>query len=84
MMPYEGRLELALDWLGKDNVTFVALYLDQLDSVLHKHGVSGEDIETEIRNTDSFLGNLRRSLENNGLQDNVNVIVTGNPSLNIS
>lgn len=79
LMPLRERLNLAFDWLSKDNVTFVALYIEQPDEIFHEEGLHTrkKKVHDIITKLDGLVGELRKKLRTKNLRSQVNVIITG-------
>ena len=83
-MPFTKRVKVVGNWLKKDNVTVVALYLNEPDGCSHSHGPDhktlnkhSKKIKACIRNVDKFIGDVKKMLTSQKLDNQVNVIFTG-------
>ena len=83
-MPFTKRVKVVGNWLKKDNVTFVALYLNEPDGCSHSDGPDhktlnkhSKKIKACIRNVDKFIGDVKKMLTSQKLDNQVNVIFTG-------
>ncbi|XP_060080449.1 ectonucleotide pyrophosphatase/phosphodiesterase family member 5-like [Ylistrum balloti] len=74
-VPFEHRLDIAIEMLVKDNFNFVALYFHEPDNTGHKFGPQSKELVKMVEEMDSLLGKLLNKLEDNGLKDSVNLIV---------
>lgn len=74
-MPLKERVDLSLKWLKKPDVTFAAIYFENIDTKIHGSG------EGEIHNAmtilDDMFGYLKQQLDTLQLNNDVNVIVIG-------
>ncbi|XP_057291741.1 bis(5'-adenosyl)-triphosphatase ENPP4-like [Hydractinia symbiolongicarpus] len=82
-MELNDRLDLVIDWLKKDNVTFVALYTECVDETAHDHSPDSNETKSKllmmkaINTIDEFIGTLQDKLEEEDLKSFVNVIMIG-------
>lgn len=82
-MELNDRLDLVIDWLKKDNVTFVALYTECVDETAHDHSPDSNETRSKllmmsaINTIDEFIGTLQDKLEEEDLKSFVNVIMIG-------
>ena len=78
----KSRVEQICDWLENDDVTFVALYLEQPDETAHQTGPDRNDsrLDVKIRQVDSLIGSIRERLKESKLDDQVNIMIMGENS----
>ena len=74
-MNWTDRVDLILRWLKKP-ISFVALYFEEPDIEGHMHGMKSESYLETIRRNDKIIGYLSQKLEENGLDEKVNLIIT--------
>lgn len=77
-MPPAARVEQVLAWLTQKDERrphFLTLYFEHVDTESHIHGVSSPKSLQAISMVDEQIGRLRRSIEQLGLTDQVNLIV---------
>ncbi len=79
IIPSNEKVDIALHWLQQHGVTFVALYFEEPDTLMHGIGDQPmqQQIEATVRMLDSVFGHLKHQLEVLGLKKQVNVIVIG-------
>lgn len=82
-MPWKERVDLSVDWLKNDDVTFVTLYIDEPDLIEHEVGPDPSNardrakLEAVIQKVDDTLGRVLRKVKEGGLQSHVNIIIMG-------
>ena len=82
-MPFEMRVDLSTEWLRKPSVNFVALYFEQLDTLLHRIGPDPKEkrkqkqIEDLISKLDHYIGQVLTNLKKYNLTSSVNIIIVG-------
>ncbi|UCF40156.1 MAG: alkaline phosphatase family protein [Gemmatimonadota bacterium] len=83
--PYDGgvpnreRVAQVLSWLDlpeHERPSLVTLYFSDVDAATHDHGLDGPEVQAAIRGVDEMIGLLIAGLEERGLAERVNVIVT--------
>ncbi len=78
-MPYRERIDQVLQWLDlpvSERPDFVSLYFSLVDSAGHDHGPNSPELRRAVRQIDATLGRLVRGLEERGLLDSINLLVT--------
>lgn len=82
--PYDGsventaRVDSVMSWLdpaGGINADFATLYFSDVDSRGHSFGSQSAEVDEAVVLADSLLGYLLNSVENMGLQNELNIIV---------
>lgn len=75
----QARVDTVLKWLkggeGTREVDFATLYFSYVDSYGHRHGIESDSIHTAIRRADRDLGYLTQRIEEEGLIDQLNLLV---------
>lgn len=74
-MPHKERIDLSLGWLKKPEVTFAAIYFENIDMKIH--GSGDKSIHDAMATLDDTFGYLKEKLESLALSKDVNVIVIG-------
>lgn len=83
VMDVPSRIDLALSWLKKKDLNFVALYTEATDDVAHNYSPDSNRTKNKfvvnkaIRATDSWVKYLIKSTEKENLGKNLNVILIG-------
>ena len=74
-MPHKKRIDLALKWLKQHDVTFAAIYFEDIDDQLHDSG--DRNIKTAMNSLENMFGYLKKQLDSLSIKNDVNVIVIG-------
>lgn len=77
-MPSAARVRdvlSALDLPDERRPTFLTLYLSDVDSDVHDHGVDSREARAALRRVDAAVGDLMRGLEARRIADQVNVVI---------
>jgi predicted AlkP superfamily pyrophosphatase or phosphodiesterase len=77
-MPFEDRVERALDWLDlplSERPRFIALYFQNPNDISHVHGPVAPETVAAIREVDARVGDLRAGIEELGLSDRTNLMI---------
>jgi predicted AlkP superfamily pyrophosphatase or phosphodiesterase len=83
--PYDGgipnreRVEQVLAWLDLPDVerpSLITLYFSDVDHATHDNDLDSEEVSRAIQSVDAIIGVLMEGLEQRGLTDQVNVVVT--------
>ena len=83
VMTVKDRIRLAMHWLQKPDVTFVALYTEHADEAAHNYAPDSaiaknkEILEDAIQYIDEMLKNIQKGLADENLTDTVNIIMIG-------
>lgn len=75
-VPFQLRVDTALSWFTEQGMDFVALYFHEPDFTGHLYGPLSTQVADKVREMDSVLGLLLDKMEEKGLSDVVNLIVT--------
>jgi predicted AlkP superfamily pyrophosphatase or phosphodiesterase len=78
-LPGPKRVEQVLRWLdlpAAERPTFITLYFALVDDMGHRHGPDSPEVAAAADSVDRWLGLLVRGLEQRGILDRVNLIVT--------
>lgn len=78
-MAPNARIRQVMEWLllPRDRrPTFLTLYFSDVDSKSHRFGPDAEETAQAVSDVDGYLGLLVDQLEQHGLYDQVNIIVT--------
>ena len=74
-MPHTERIDLSLEWLKQPDVTFAAIYFENVDMSIHSSGE--EKIHNAMKTLDSTFAYLKKQLDSLSMSKDVNVIVVG-------
>jgi predicted AlkP superfamily pyrophosphatase or phosphodiesterase len=78
-LPFEKRIEQVLAWLDLPRARrprLITAYFAGSDDAGHHHGPDSPGVEAEIRHLDAVLGMLLDGLQQRGIGDRVNIILT--------
>jgi len=78
-VPGTTRVDQALQWLDRPPDTrpdFLSLYFSRVDTKGHYYGPTSDSVAVALRQVDGLLRRLLDGLEERGIQDEVNLIVT--------
>ena len=77
-MNWTDRVDIVIDWLTQEKpVSFAALYFNSPDMAGHEAGPDSMEFRESIRRNDNITGYLLRRLQESGLEDKVNLLITG-------
>ena len=74
----DARVDQILAWLNvpaAQRPTFLTLYFDAVDHAGHEYGPDSPQVNDALRNTDAAMARLVRGLKQDGLFDQMNIIV---------
>ncbi|XP_025096300.1 bis(5'-adenosyl)-triphosphatase enpp4-like isoform X2 [Pomacea canaliculata] len=74
-IPFEHRINTALGWFTEQNMSFVAMYFNEPDTMSHKYGPDSQQVADKVREMDGVLGKILDTMDAKNLSDSVNVIV---------
>ncbi|XP_076863978.1 ectonucleotide pyrophosphatase/phosphodiesterase family member 7-like [Brachyhypopomus gauderio] len=63
-------------WFRDEGLDFVTMYFGEPDSTGHKHGPDSPQRRKMVEQVDRTVGYLRRSVQDHGLSDHLNIIIT--------
>jgi predicted AlkP superfamily pyrophosphatase or phosphodiesterase len=78
-MPNDARVDRVLAWLDlppADRPAFLTLYFSDVDGAGHSFGPSSPELVRALESVDGSLGRLLRGLQQRGLMEQINIIVT--------
>jgi len=78
-IPNSERVAQVLVWLDlpqEDRPAFITLYFEDVDNAAHRWGTNHEETRAAIRTVDDALGWLLTGLDERGITDQVNLVVT--------
>ena len=77
-IPFETRVDRLIKWFtDKNPINLGLLYMHEPDVIAHAHGPDSQEVRDVIKGPlNSVLGYLRKQLEEVGLLDSVNIILT--------
>lgn len=78
-LPHADRVKQVLEWLKlpkEKRPSMLTFYLEDVDSAGHANGPSSFAVDNAIRSVDKTLGTLFKGIEDLGMMDSVNIIVT--------
>ena len=78
-MPNEDRVDRILSWLdlpANERPSFLTLYFSDVDGAGHSFGPDSPELVRALERVDGSLGRLLRGLEERGLLNTINIIVT--------
>lgn len=84
-MPYNHRIDVLMDWFTDTKyspINLGMLYFDEPDETAHKYGPLSKEVRDKIRKLDDALGYLRQKLNETGLTDKMNIIITSDHGMN--
>ncbi len=73
---FKDRVDTVVDWFKNKSVIMATLYFQEPDLTGHRFGPDSPEMEAKLQEMDGILGYLMSKLKDNGLYDEVNVIVT--------
>ncbi|XP_033745867.1 ectonucleotide pyrophosphatase/phosphodiesterase family member 5-like [Pecten maximus] len=74
-VPFEHRVDMAIEMLAKDKFNFVCVYFHEPDNTGHDFGPESAELSKMVEEMDSLLGKLLVKLDEYGLTNSVNLIV---------
>jgi predicted AlkP superfamily pyrophosphatase or phosphodiesterase len=78
-VPHEARIDSVMNWLDPDGPVqahFSTLYFSLVDSEGHEYGPNSNEVDRSVQEMDRLLGVLLDEVQNRGLQDELNIILT--------
>ena len=76
---HDSRINQIISWIKMDidrRPDIITLYFSYVDSQGHKHGPESDEIKEAIQEMDRVVGNLTSKLEEIGVFENCNIIMT--------
>ncbi|KAG1964393.1 ectonucleotide pyrophosphatase/phosphodiesterase family member 7 [Pimephales promelas] len=73
---WRQNIDTVMGWFAKENFDFVTLYYGEPDNVGHTDGPETQARKKIIEQIDRTIGYLREAIDNAGLTDHLNVILT--------
>lgn len=64
------------EWFDQQDVDFVSLYFGEPDGVGHKYGPDSPERRAMVQQVDRTVGYIRDKIEEHGLTDRLNIIIT--------
>ena len=77
--PNEDRVDQVLKWLDlppADRPRFLTLYFNDVDSAGHWYGPDSSQVVAAVERLDAMIGRLVRGLEQRGIVNDVNIVLT--------
>jgi len=77
--PWKTRINWALEALARpetERPRLITLYFGEADQVGHQHGPHGDHMRSAVENVDKYVGHLIQNLDEAGLLDQINLIIT--------
>ncbi|XP_046360522.2 ectonucleotide pyrophosphatase/phosphodiesterase family member 5-like [Haliotis rufescens] len=74
--PYKERVDTVIDWFKTKGVQMATLYYPEPDHTGHVSGPDSPQIIQKVKEMDGILGYLVQKMKDNGLENEVNLIVT--------
>lgn len=77
-LSYSARVDSINYWLGladHEAPRFMTLYFSKVDTYGHRYGPISDSVAVAVAEVDAMLGKLLRELENNGFDQDVNIII---------
>ncbi|KAJ0016026.1 hypothetical protein NQD34_014316 [Periophthalmus magnuspinnatus] len=68
--------KVLIDWFQKQNLDFVTLYFGEPDLTGHKYGPDSPQVKEMVQQVDRTVGYIRERLQQLGLTEKINVIMT--------
>src|SRR5699024_11264864 len=78
------RIDTVTKWMtasGDRSVDFATLYFSLVDNAGHRYGPDSDSVKIAIKKADQIVGYLREQLENAGLWNRLNIIITYDPGM---
>ncbi len=78
-LPHTERVKQILTWLKlplEQRPSFLTFYLEDVDTAGHSYGPSSIAVDNAIRAVDQTVGKLLKGIEELGLGDSINIIIT--------
>lgn len=73
----ETKVDMLIDWfMDKDPINLGMIYFDEPDGFGHKYGPNSTQVTQMIAGLDKVVGYLLKKLEENGLLEHMNIILT--------
>ncbi|XP_071965564.1 ectonucleotide pyrophosphatase/phosphodiesterase family member 7-like [Antedon mediterranea] len=75
-IPFTSKMDMAIDWLKKDDLDLVMTYFGEPDDKLHKFGVGSARANNSLKIIDDLLKHMLDRLKEEDMLDYVNIIIT--------
>ncbi|XP_059172781.1 ectonucleotide pyrophosphatase/phosphodiesterase family member 5-like [Physella acuta] len=75
-VPFEERVEAVVSWMARDDYDLTLVYFSEPDESGHRHGPESPAMVPVIQRMDAIVGLIVQKLNDTGLEDKVNVIIT--------
>ncbi|XP_006869711.1 PREDICTED: ectonucleotide pyrophosphatase/phosphodiesterase family member 7 [Chrysochloris asiatica] len=73
---WRANIDTVMRWFTQEGLDLVTLYFGEPDSTGHKFGPESAERKDMVRQVDRTVGYLRQSIQQNGLADSLNLIIT--------
>ncbi|KAM4623627.1 ectonucleotide pyrophosphatase/phosphodiesterase family member 7-like [Polymixia lowei] len=70
------------EWFHQQDLDFVSLYFGEPDTVGHKYGPDSPERHEMVRQVDRTVGYIRDKIQEHGLTDRLNIIITSDHGMN--
>ncbi|OZJ02326.1 hypothetical protein BZG36_04293 [Bifiguratus adelaidae] len=84
----DDKVDVALNWLDIENVDerpqLIALYFPDVDQMGHRNGPDSKEVNQVISQADTMIGRLVAEIDDRGLSDWVNIVVTSDHGMSNS
>ncbi|MDX1638166.1 MAG: ectonucleotide pyrophosphatase/phosphodiesterase [Balneolaceae bacterium] len=76
-MSYKARIDTVVSWFtrSRNPIDFGTLYVEHVDSYGHRYGIHSDSLVAAIERSDNLLGYLQQRLSNEGLWDEMNIMI---------
>ncbi|XP_077977610.1 ectonucleotide pyrophosphatase/phosphodiesterase family member 7-like [Glandiceps talaboti] len=75
-VPWNNRIDTVLKWFQDDTIDVITMYFEQPDNVGHYSGIDSDERRDMVRSCDETVGYLFEQIEEQGLSEALNVIIT--------
>uniref|UniRef100_A0A3Q3MPC9 Uncharacterized protein n=1 Tax=Mastacembelus armatus TaxID=205130 RepID=A0A3Q3MPC9_9TELE len=73
---WQENIDKVMGWFTDQDLSFVSLYFGEPDGTGHKYGPDSPERREMVKQVDRTVGYIRHSVEQHGLTDHLNIIVT--------
>ncbi|KAM4531412.1 ectonucleotide pyrophosphatase/phosphodiesterase family member 7-like isoform 1-T1 [Odontesthes bonariensis] len=73
---WRNNTDKVMGWFRDQDLDFVSLYFGEPDGTGHKYGPDSPERKAMVEQVDRTVGYIRRSAEQHGLNDGLNIIIT--------
>ncbi|KAM9780015.1 ectonucleotide pyrophosphatase/phosphodiesterase family member 7-like [Neosynchiropus ocellatus] len=73
---WRENVDKVMSWFRDKDLHFVSLYFGEPDGTGHKYGPESPQLKRMVEQVDRTVGYIRKSSDNHGLRDQLNIIIT--------